>query len=353
MSSLHVNVQKGYDIIIEHGSLSRTGELIRAVSNAARAAVITDSNVSPLYADTVANALRASGFEAFVTAFPAGEASKHLGTIYQLQCFLANSGLTRGDIIVALGGGVVGDMAGFCASIYLRGIDFVQIPTSLLAQIDSSVGGKTGVDLPAGKNLCGSFWQPIRVIIDPDVLSTLPPLYFRDGLGEAIKYGCIKSKGLFERLLSQRAEDFLDEMIFECVDIKRQVVENDEKESGERMLLNFGHTLGHSLEKYYDFKGLSHGQAVGIGMVMIAEAGEANGITESGTARRIAELLERYGLPVSDRAPAGELIKASMSDKKRSSDGLRLVLLNKIGSSMVHTVKLNDLNTFFNIEGAL
>lgn len=353
MSRLHVNVQRGYDIIIERGSISRAGELIREVSGAARAAVITDSNVSPLYAQTVAETLSESGFETFVTAFPAGEASKHLGTIYRMQCFLAESGLTRGDIIIALGGGVTGDMAGFCASIYMRGIDFVQIPTSLLAQIDSSVGGKTGVDLPAGKNLCGSFWQPIRVIIDPDVLATLPPLYFRDGLGEAIKYGCIKSKSLFERLLSQRVEDFLEELIYECVNIKRQVVENDEKESGERMLLNFGHTLGHSIEKYYAFKGLSHGQAVGIGMVMIAEAGEANGLTESGTARRIAEVLERYGLPVSDPAPLNELIKAAAGDKKRSSDGLRLVLLNEIGSSKIHTVKLDELNGFFCRKGAL
>lgn len=353
MKTLHVNVQRGYDIIIEHGGIDRAGELIRAVSGAARAAVITDSNVSPLYADRVLNSLWANGFEPFLTAFPAGEASKHLGTIYRLQCFLAESGLTRGDIIIALGGGVTGDMAGFCASIYMRGIDFVQIPTTLLAQIDSSVGGKTGVDLPAGKNLCGSFWQPIRVIIDPDVLATLPNLYFRDGMGEAIKYGCIKSKALFERLCNESAQSFLDDMIYECVDIKRQVVENDEKESGERMLLNFGHTLGHSLEKHYNFKGLSHGQAVGIGMVMIAEAGEANALTESGTAKRIEALLKRYDLPTDDPAPVGALIKAATHDKKRSSDGLNLVLLSEIGESMVHTVKLDDLNGFFRIKEAL
>lgn len=352
MSHLHVNVQKGYDIIIERGSIRRTGELVRAVSNAARAAIITDSNVAPIYADIVAESLQSSGFATSITAFPAGESAKHLGTIYQIQCFLVQAGLTRGDIIIALGGGVVGDMAGFSASIFLRGISFIQIPTSLLAQIDSSVGGKTGVDLPAGKNLCGSFWQPARVIIDPDVLSTLPPFYFRDGLGEAIKYGCIKSKALFDRLCAQPAETFPEDLIYECVNIKRQIVEKDEKESGERMLLNFGHTLGHAIEKYYNFKGPSHGQAVGIGMVMIARAGEANGLTKPGTAQQIASLLQACHLPVSDPAPLDALLQAAGADKKRSSDGLHLVLLKEIGGSMIHFVKMDDLPGFFRREGA-
>ncbi len=347
MKTIHVNVNKGYDIMIGRGLLEQAGTLVRSVSRAAKAAILTDSNVGLFYAAQVRASLETEGFQVCVYTFPAGEASKNLQTIYQMQCFLADAGLTRGDLIVALGGGVTGDMAGFSAAIYLRGIAFVQIPTTLLAQIDSSVGGKTGVDLPAGKNLCGSFWQPELVIIDPDVLATLPAAYFNDGMGEAIKYGCIKSESLFRRLKEENAVDFLDDMIYECVDIKRCIVERDEKESGERMLLNFGHTLGHAIEKYYDFKGLSHGEAVGVGMVMIARAGEKNGLTESGTADKIISLLEKYQLPVSDPAPLDDVLSAAGADKKRSSDGFHLILLHRIGESIIYPVKNQDFRAFF------
>lgn len=347
MRTIRVNVNEGYDIMIGRGLLEQAGVLVRSVSRAAKAAIITDSNVGPLYTSQIKASLESEGFQVYVYTFPAGEASKNLQTIYQMQCFLADAGLTRGDMIVALGGGVTGDMAGFSAAIYLRGIAFVQIPTTLLAQIDSSVGGKTGVDLPAGKNLCGCFWQPSLVIIDPDVLATLPPAYFNDGMGEAVKYGCIKSEALFHRLAEENAADFLDDMIYDCVDIKRIVVEQDEKESGERMLLNFGHTLGHAIEKYYDFEGPSHGEAVGIGMVMIARAGEENGLTEPGTADKIISLLEKYHLPVSDPAPLDAVLTAAGADKKRSTDGFNLVLLRRIGDSMVYPVKNQEFRTFF------
>lgn len=347
METMHVKTGREYDIHFERGALQQCGRLIRAVTPAKRAAIITDSNVAGFYAADVRASLHAAGFEASLFVFPAGEESKTLSTIADMLSFLAEQSLTRGDIVVALGGGVTGDMAGFAAACYLRGIEFIQIPTSLLAQIDSSVGGKTGVDLPQGKNLCGAFHQPALVIIDPDTLDTLPAKFFTDGMGEAVKYGCIKSPELFTRIENEHVRDFLDDMIYECVDIKRQVVENDEKEKGERMLLNFGHTLGHALEKYYNFTHLTHGQAVGIGMALIARAGEQNGITAPGTAQRIEEVLRRLGLPHADPAPLPELLQAAHADKKRAADGLNLVLLREIGSAFIQKVPEKELPAFF------
>ena len=352
MKTMHVKTGREYDIHFERGALQQCGRLIRAVTPAKRAAIITDSNVAGFYAADVRASLHAAGFEASLFVFPAGEESKTLSTIADMLSFLAEQSLTRGDIVVALGGGVTGDMAGFAAACYLRGIEFIQIPTSLLAQIDSSVGGKTGVDLPQGKNLCGAFHQPALVIIDPDTLDTLPAKFFTDGMGEAVKYGCIKSPELFARIENEHVRDFLDDMIYECVDIKRQVVENDEKEKGERMLLNFGHTLGHALEKYYNFTHLTHGQAVGIGMALIARAGEQNGITAPGTARRIEEVLRRLGLPHADPAPLPELLQAAHADKKRAADGLNLVLLREIGSAFIQKVPEKELPAFFGCAAA-
>lgn len=347
MKTMHVKTDREYDIHFERGALQKCGKLIRAVSPAKRAAILTDSNVAGFYAADVRASLSAAGFETSLFVFPAGEESKTLSTIADMLSFLAEQSLTRGDLVIALGGGVTGDMAGFASSCYLRGINFVQIPTSLLAQIDSSVGGKTGVDLPQGKNLCGAFHQPALVIIDPETLETLPAKFFTDGMGEAVKYGCIKSPALFERIEQKPVHTFLDDMIYACVDIKRRVVENDEKEQGERMLLNFGHTLGHALEKYYDFARLTHGQAVAIGMALIARAGERNGITAPGTAQRIEEVLRRLGLPHMDPAPLPELFRAAHADKKRAPDGLNLVLLHQIGSAFIQKVPEAELPTFF------
>ncbi len=206
--------------------------------------------------------------------------------------------MTRRDIIIALGGGVCGDMAGFAAASYLRGIDFIQIPTSLLSQVDSSVGGKTGVDLPQGKNLVGAFHQPIAVLIDPDMLKTLPEEFITDGMGEVIKYGCIKDAEFFEFLENENALENIESVIETCVKIKRDVVSRDEREKGERMLLNFGHTLGHAIEKLTGYGEITHGMAVAIGMSMIAKAGEKNGITEAGAYKRIVRLCKKYNLPV-------------------------------------------------------
>lgn len=335
---LTVNTSKPYEIIIERGCLDELGARCAALFPAgAKAAVISDSNVFPIYGERALASLREAGFAPSSFVFPAGEGSKQLSTVGDMLGFLAQQGLTRSDFLVALGGGVTGDMAGFAAACYLRGVSFVQVPTSLLAQVDSSVGGKTAVDLPQGKNLAGAFHQPSLVLIDPDTLGTLPPLFFSDGMGEVIKYGCIRSRALFETL--RDAADLrpqMESILFSCVDCKREIVEHDEFDTGERMVLNFGHTLGHALEKAHGYTGLTHGAAVGIGMVLIARLGEHMGLTEDGTAEQIASLLEKYSLPVSDSAPLDQIVEATALDKKGLGGDLRIVLLHTIGDSFVH-----------------
>lgn len=350
MKKLRVNVGAGYDIFIEKGLLSSCGEYIKNVTDAKKVCVISDTNVFPIYGDKVCQSIEEQGFEVLTYVFEAGEASKTTSTVISMVEFLAQNELTRGDIVVALGGGVCGDMAGFAAAIYLRGIDFVQIPTSLLAQVDSSVGGKTAVDLPQGKNLCGSFHQPVLVIIDPDTLDTLTPHFFSDGMAEAIKTGCIKSAPLFDRIEKEDAKDFIEDMIFDCVSIKAGVVERDEKEHGERALLNFGHTAGHSIEKLHNFSTISHGEAVGIGMVMITAAGEANGITAAGTSDRIASVLKKYGLLTKDENSLKDIIENMNADKKRTSDSINFTLLHSIGDSFNQKIKYEEIPKFFGLK---
>jgi len=340
---------KGNDILIEKGLISQVGQLTRSVLKGRLIALISDTNVYEIYGAAVKADLENAGYQVFEYIFQAGESSKNTSTVIDMVEFMADKGLTREDGVVALGGGVVGDMAGFAAAIYLRGIRFVQVPTSLLAQVDSSVGGKTAVDLPQGKNLCGAFHQPSLVIIDPNVLDTLSDHYFADGMGEVIKYGCIRSESLFNRLEKENAKDFIVDMIFECVDIKRQIVENDEKEHGERALLNFGHTCGHAIEKLWNFETVSHGEAVGIGMVMISQVGETIGITEKGTANRIAGLLKKYGLKTQDTHETAEIVSAMHADKKRTGSGIKFVMLSSIGSSFINPVKTEDIAGIFGV----
>ncbi len=336
-----------YTIRIQRGILKQAGEACRErFPKGNRVAVISDSHVFPLYGESLLSSLKASGFSPVSFCFHAGEASKTLSTVEKILLFLAEEKLTRTDFLIALGGGVTGDMAGFAAACYLRGIPFVQIPTSLLAQVDSSVGGKTGVDLPQGKNLVGAFHQPALVLIDPDTLDTLPPAFFADGMGEVIKYGCIRSPELFSRLETGNIREQMEDVIRACVEIKRDIVERDELDTGERMLLNFGHTLGHALEKLHGFSALSHGAAVGIGMVKIAQAGEAAGITEPGTAKRIAALLQRYSLPIDDPADLEDLLDATASDKKSAGSQIRPVLLRRIGESFFTPMPREEFRRF-------
>ena len=349
MKKLTVNVNDKYDILIEKGLLSQAGALIKDVLNAKKIVLISDTNVYPIYGDDIKISLESEGYEVFTHIFKAGELSKNTASVIKMVEFMAENGLTRDDGVVALGGGVCGDMAGFAAAIYLRGIKFVQIPTSLLSQVDSSVGGKTAVDLPQGKNLCGAFHQPSLVIIDPNVLDTLTDHYFADGMGEVIKAGCIKSAKLFERLENENPKDFIEDMIYECLDIKRQVVENDEKEHGERALLNFGHTCGHSIEKLWNFETVSHGEAVGIGMVMITQVTEKLGITEKGAANRIIKVLERNNMKIKDTHSVAEIVDAMSADKKRTASGIKFAVLKDIGESFIYPVKNEDISKIFGV----
>lgn len=355
MKTLRVQTTRPYDIFIGSGLLDRAGELSREVNGGSRALIVTDSNVGPLYAARVGASLRAADYRTEEFVFPAGEGSKRLATVEQIYGALAAGGFTRADLVVALGGGVTGDMAGFAAATFLRGIDFVQIPTSLLAQVDSSVGGKTGVDIPAGKNLIGAFWQPIRVLADLDALDTLPPAFVADGLGEIVKYACIRpcpdektGERLFDRL--ERGEALSpanrEDTVFTCIDCKRGVVERDEREAGERKLLNFGHTLGHALEKYYDYAGPTHGCAVAVGMARLTTASERAGLTVSGTAARLTALLTSLGLPADDPAGVAEWLPCAGMDKKRTGKEIDLVLLREIGDAFVYRLPMDGLKAF-------
>lgn len=340
-----------YEILMERGCLAAIGacaaKLFRPGS---RAMIFSDSNIFPLYGKAVEHSLTEAGFSCFHYSFPAGEASKQLSTIADFYAALAENGFTRSDFVVALGGGVTGDMAGFAAATFLRGIRFIQVPTSLLSQVDSSVGGKTGVDLPQGKNLVGAFHQPALVLIDPDTLSTLPPHFFADGMGEAIKYGCIRNRSLFDLIADSDVRSRPENMIFQCIDIKRQVVEHDEFDNGERMLLNFGHTFGHALETLHGFQGLSHGEAVGIGMVMMARLGEKAGVTAPGTAEQITRVLEKYHLPVADSCPMEKIFAVTALDKKSAGSSIRVILLNEIGDSFTKTFSRPEFAAFCGVN---
>ncbi len=348
MRKITVSGSIPYEILIDAEILQQSGRYIREVSSAKKTLIILDSNVFPLYFDTVKNSLESNGFEVFSHIFPAGEAHKNLDTVSGMIKAMCEAELSRNDIVVALGGGVTGDMAGFASAIYLRGIDFVQIPTTLLSQVDSSVGGKTGCDLSFGKNLIGAFHNPKLVLIDPNTIKTLPDRYKNDGIGEIIKYAFIKSEKLYDTLTScESLDDILTDVIYTCVDIKREVVENDFTEKGERMLLNFGHTLGHAIEKAENFSGLAHGEAVGVGMLYITRASETTGDTEKGTAEKIEKLLNKFSLPTEFSGDTEELVKIMLFDKKRRGDKLNLVLVKSVGNSFVKALPTAELQGFF------
>lgn len=339
MKTLRVDLGiNSYDIIIGKNILSDIGNHIK--SEGGKVFVISDTNVAPIFANTIIDSLLEKGLDCKLEVLEAGEETKNIKSIAPLYSSMLSYNLTRKDLIITLGGGVIGDLGGFVASTYLRGVPFVQVPTSLLAQVDSSVGGKVAVDLPEGKNLVGSFYQPKLVYIDTDVLHDLPDAFYVDGMAEIIKYGCIKDKALFELLENIHSRDEfmqkVEDIVYTCCDIKRKVVEIDEKDTGERMLLNFGHTYGHAIEKYYNFKGYTHGQAVAIGMVFITSISERLGLTQKGTTERIANILKNFGLPISDKVRPEQLMSSMLNDKKNMGKKLHVVLLKEIGESFTY-----------------
>ncbi len=349
--TVKINVGSGYDVKIGSGILSRCGEYISSVTGVCRAAVITDSNVERLYLKEVVKSLSGAGIDAECFVFPAGEESKNIQTLSNILEFLAEKAFTRTDIIIALGGGVTGDMAGFAAAVYLRGIRYIQIPTTLLAAVDSSVGGKTAIDLNAGKNLAGAFKQPSLVICDVDTLSTLPKKEFANGMAETIKYGALFSEELFAQLSENVSPDSMTEIIARCVEFKGRVVESDEFDNGERKLLNLGHTIGHAIEKCSNFK-ISHGHAVAAGTAMITRAAESLGIAKKGTASLIENALIKYGLPINSDFDTDALVSASLSDKKREGDKITLVLPTEIGKCILKNEPISELEKYINLGKA-
>lgn len=336
---LTVNLgENSYPIYIENNILNNAGAYISSCFSGKKIMIISDDNVFPLYGEQLKASLH--DYEVHELVLPHGEPTKAFGTLPTLYNALLKQKFSRSDLIIALGGGVIGDLAGFAAASYLRGIRLVQIPTSLLAQVDSSVGGKVAVDLPQGKNLVGAFYHPKLVLIDPQVLHTLPSHFIMDGMGEVIKYGCIKDAALFETLKTRGSfdnlQDILAEIIYRCVDIKRQVVEQDQFDTGERMLLNFGHTLAHTIEQHFHYERESHGEAVGIGMYQISKIAEEKNLCQPGTAREIQQLLKSYGLPDACNLPMHVLTDAISLDKKNLNNHLNLVLLHQIGESYVY-----------------
>lgn len=331
---------KTYPIIIERGIINRVSKEVGKRYTGKKIFIITDDNVNNYYGDKVSKNLNDDGFEVKLLSLKPGEETKNFNTLQSLYNELLDFNLTRSDLIIALGGGVIGDLAGFVASTYLRGIDFVQIPTSLLAQVDSSVGGKVAVDLDRGKNLVGSFYHPKCVLIDPEVLNTLENRFFVDGMAEVIKYGCIKDEELFKYLEKienyQQLKNNMEIIIHKCCDIKRQVVENDEKDKGERMILNFGHTLGHAIEQYYNYTKYSHGEGVSIGMYVISKISEEKGLTKKGTAKRIKDILVKYNLPYNLNIDIEKTLSAINLDKKKLGNDLNVIILDKIGSSKIY-----------------
>ena len=336
--------ERSYPIHIERGLLAKTGAMIREKLGDIAVAVVSDDHVAPLYMEEVVSSMEKVGLRVCSIVLPHGEQTKCLKSLETLYAFLCEHHLTRKDAIVALGGGVIGDLAGLAAATYLRGVHFVQLPTTLLAQVDSSVGGKVAVDLPEGKNLVGAFYQPSLVLIDPLVLNTLKERFINDGMGEVIKYGCIKDADLFSTLESHSSfEDLKEELpaiITRCVDIKRMVVENDQFDTGERMLLNFGHTLAHTIEQHFHYQRESHGEAVAIGMYQITRIAEEKGLTPKGTAERIQKVLKTYGLPFECGLTLGTLTEAIALDKKNLNGNLNVILLHEIGDSYIEATDI-------------
>lgn len=334
-------VKKPYDILIGAGMLDKIPEVLGENVRAEKIVVVTDDNVDKIYSEKVLKLLENAGYETLKFVFPHGEKHKTLNTISDALEFMAENNVTRADCILALGGGIVGDVSGYLAASYLRGVDFIQVPTTFLAAIDSSVGGKTGVNLKAGKNLAGAFYQPRAVVCDIDTFKTLPSENFKEGVAEAIKYGIICDIELFNTLSDEKDWD-LETVIECCVKIKAEIVSEDEFDTGKRQLLNLGHTIGHAIEKCSDFS-ITHGIAVGIGMAMISRASDNLGWTSEKTNSKVIKALENNGLLTGFDASADELLNVMARDKKRQGAFITLVVPEKIGNCILKKIPIEKL----------
>ena len=345
MTTVTVNTSKKYDVLIGDGLLQNIGSYVKQVKANCKIALISDSNVWPLYGETVKNDLTAVGFDVVEYIFPAGEASKNIETYFEIVNFLAENHVTRSDALVALGGGVVGDITGFAAATYLRGISYIQVPTTLLSMVDSSVGGKTAIDLPMGKNLIGAFNQPVLVLCDCSTLSSLPDKYFIDGCAEVIKYGVLFDAELFAHLECYGVSFDRNYVISRCVALKRDIVEDDEFDTGIRQKLNLGHTIGHAVEAISNFA-LSHGNGVAIGMAIIARAAAAAKICDALSCERLISVLEKFMLPSNTDHSVELIVSNALSDKKRAGNYINLIVPKEIGNCLIMKVPVTELNAF-------
>ncbi len=350
MNTIMIHASKEYKVLVGTGLQKDIGSYAASLGCTSKVAIISDSNVWPLYGNTVQESLQNAGFTVCNYVFPAGEGSKNGETYLSILDFLAQAHITRTDLLVALGGGVVGDMAGFAAATYLRGISYIQVPTSLLAMVDSSVGGKTAIDLPSGKNLAGAFYQPSLVLCDIDALNTLPTEIFRDGCAEVIKYGILFDRELFDHLYENGLDFHRETVISRCVELKRDVVAGDEFDRGLRQKLNLGHTVGHGIEANSNFS-VSHGQAVAAGTAIVSRAGCAIGICDKDSCNQILSILEKFGLPVRTDDNADVLYGYMLSDKKRAGDTVNLIIPQSIGNCMIKPTPTALLKSF--IEAGL
>lgn len=347
MATVKINVSKEYDIEIGRNLIEKSGEFVKRFEKIRKIAVITDDIVDGLYSDKVITSLKKEDFEVIKYVIPNGEQSKNSDNFIEILNFLAENELTRTDCVFALGGGVVGDLAGFCAATYLRGIKFIQCPTTLLAMVDSSVGGKTAIDLKSGKNLAGAFYQPDLVICDCNTLDSLKEETFSDGCAEIIKYGAIGDENLLSHL-KEKGKDFdLENVIKRCVELKCETVTEDEFDTGLRQLLNFGHTIAHSIEALSHYK-TTHGKAVAIGMALISEASSKKNLCKKNVSDEIIEVIQKFGLPTNTDYSVTQMLSVIKNDKKRKGDTITIVIPEKRGKCILKTIPLSEMKDLLN-----
>ena len=350
MTTIHIAASREYDVVIEPGLLTRLGTMAAELGLGRRAAVISDDAVFALYGAAAEKALTDAGFQVDHFLFPHGEQQKNLSTYGQILNFLCDRRFTRSDFLVALGGGVVGDLAGFAAATYQRGIPYIQVPTTLLSMVDSSVGGKTAVDLDHGKNQAGCFYQPSLVLCDPSLLNTLPEREYRCGCAEVIKYGLLNNAPFFNDLMETPAKEQYEHVISTCVEMKKQVVLSDEFDRGERQKLNLGHTIGHAVELCSGFT-LLHGECVAIGMAVITRAAVKKGFCAQETLDAVEKILKLYGLPDKTDYSADKLLDVALSDKKVANGNISLIVPEAVGKCSILPVPAEALREWMQAGG--
>lgn len=350
MRRIEVKASRDYAVEIGPGLLDRAGELLRPLSGAGTAVIVTGEHVAALYAPRLRASLERAGFRVLQWTHPSGEAYKTLETYGALLSFLAREGVGRNDLLLALGGGVTGDLTGFAAATYQRGVDYAQVPTSLLAMVDSSVGGKTAVDLPEGKNLAGSFYQPLAVLCDPELLETLPEEELRNGSAEVLKYAVLGDPALFELLTKDPSCVRTERAIARCIEMKRDLVGEDEFDRGSRQLLNLGHSFGHAIEACSEYR-LRHGEAVAIGMAAVARAATQMGILPTADRDALLSALARLGLPDRTEISAECLLQQIRRDKKRRGETISLIVPERIGACRILQVPLAEIPTWLRLGG--